>query len=44
MNETVNKFLLFGYKFMLEMHFKKSGFTCTAGGPSTRKRKGLTIS
>ena len=27
MNETVNKFLLSGNKFMLEMNLKKPGFT-----------------
>ena len=26
MNEIVDKFLLFGDKFMLEMHLKKPGF------------------
>ena len=32
-NETVNKFLLVGYKFMLEMHLKQPGFTYSACGP-----------
>ena len=30
MNEIVNKFLLAGDKFMLEMHLKQPGFTCSA--------------
>ena len=33
MNEIVNKFLLAGDKFMLEMHLKQSGFTYSACGP-----------
>ena len=32
MNEIVNKFLLAGDKFMLEMHLKQSGFTYSACG------------
>ena len=33
MNEIVNKFLLAGDKFMLEMHSKQPGFTYSACGP-----------
>ena len=32
MNETVNKFLLAGDKYMSEMHLKQSGFTYSACG------------
>ena len=33
MNE---KFLLAGYKFMLEMHLKQPGFTCSACGKNSK--------
>ena len=33
MNEIVNKFLLAGDKFMLEMNLKQPGFTYSACGP-----------
>ena len=39
MNETVNTFLLAGDKFMPEMHLRQPGFTCSACGPFTKKRK-----
>ena len=39
MNEIVNKFLLAGDKFMLEMHSKKPGVTYSACGPSTKSKK-----
>ena len=39
MNEIVNKFLLVGDKFMPEMHLKQPGFTYSACGPFTKKRK-----
>ena len=39
MNEIVNKFLLAGDTFMTEMHLKQPGFTCSACGPSTKKKK-----
>ena len=39
MNETVNKFLLAGDKFMPEMHLKQPGFTYSACGPFTRNKK-----
>ena len=38
MNEIVNK-LLAGDKFILEMHLRQPGFTYSACGPSTKKRK-----
>ena len=39
MNETVNKFLLAGDKFMLEMHLKQLCFICSACGPFTKKKE-----
>ena len=36
MNETVNKFLLAGDKFMPEMHSKQPGFTYRACGPKSK--------
>ena len=39
MNEIVNKFLLAGDKFMLEMHLKKPGFTYSACGPFTKNKE-----
>ena len=42
MNEIVNKFLLVGDKFMLEIHLKQPGFTYSACGPFT-KNKGLKL-
>ena len=39
MNETVNKFLLAGDKFMPEMHLKQSGFTYSACGPFTKNKE-----
>ena len=39
MNEIVNKFLLAGDKLMLEMHLKQPGFTYSACGPFTKKKK-----
>ena len=39
MNEIVKKFLLAGDKFMLEMHLKQPGFTCSAGGPFTKNKE-----
>ena len=41
MNEIVNKFLLVGDKFMPEMHLKQPGFTYSAFGPFTKKKKKL---
>ena len=39
MNEIVNKFLSAEYKFMPEMHLRQTGFTCSACGPFTKKKK-----
>ena len=39
MNETVNKFLLAGGKFMPEMHLKQPGFTYSASGPFTKNKE-----
>ena len=39
MNEIVNKLLLAGDKFILEMHLRQPGFTYSARGPSTKKKE-----
>ena len=39
MNEIVNKFLLVGDKFMLEMHLRQPGFTYSACGTFTKNKK-----
>ena len=39
MNETVNKFLLAGDKFMPEMHLKQPEFTHSACCPFTKNKK-----
>ena len=39
MNAIVNKLLLAGDKFMLEMHLKQPGFIYSACGPFTRKKR-----
>ena len=39
MNETVNKFLLTGDKFMPEMHWKQPGFTYSTCGPFTKNKE-----
>ena len=39
MNETINKFLLPGNKFMPEMHLKQPGFTYSACGPFTKNKE-----
>ena len=38
MNETINKYLLAGDKFMPEMHLKQSRFTYSAWGPFTENK------
>ena len=38
MIEIVNKFLLEGDKFMLEMHLRQPGFTYSACGPFTKNQ------
>ena len=39
MNNTINKFLIAGDKFMLEMHLRKPGFTYSACGPFTKHKE-----
>ena len=39
MNETINKFLLVGDKFMPQMHLKQSGFTYSACGLFTKNKE-----
>ena len=39
MNEIVNKSLLAGDKFMLEMHLRQPGFTYSACGPFTKNKE-----
>ena len=41
MNEIVNKFLLVGDKFMLEMHLKQPGFTYCAIGTFIKNKERL---
>ena len=43
MNEIVNTFLLAGDKFMRPMHLKQPGFTYSACGSFTKKRKNSKI-
>ena len=38
MNQIVNKFLLAGDKFMLEIHLRQPGFTYSACVPFTRNK------
>ena len=39
MNNTINKFLLAGDKFMPEMHLQQPGFTHSACGPFTKHKE-----
>ena len=39
MNNTINKFLLAGDKFMPEMHLRQPGFTYSACGPFTKHKE-----
>ena len=39
MNKIVNKFLLAGNKFMLEMPLRQPGFTYSACGPFTKSKE-----
>ena len=39
MNETINKFLLEGDKFIPELHLKQPGFTYSACGPFTKNKE-----
>ena len=41
MNKFINKFLLTGGKFMLELHLKQPGFTYSAYGPFTKHRESI---
>ena len=41
MNETINKYLLTGDKFMSETHLRQSLFIYSACGPFTRSREQL---
>ena len=43
MNETVNKFLLAGDKFMPEMQIRQPGFTYSACGPFTKNKEKTPI-
>ena len=38
-NEIVNKFLLLGDKFMLEIHLKQPGFTYSVCGPFNKNKE-----
>ena len=39
MNDTINKFLLAGEKFMPEMHLRQPGFTYSACGLFAKKKE-----
>ena len=39
MNNTINKFLLAGDKFMPEMHLRQPGFTYSAWGSFTKQKE-----
>ena len=39
MNNIINKFLLAGNKFMLEMHLRQPQFTYSAFGPFTKHKQ-----
>ena len=41
MNAIVNKLLLAGYKFMPEIHLRKTRFTYSASGPFTKNKEGI---
>ena len=43
MNEIVNKFLLAGDKFVLEMHLEQSVFTYTACDPFTKNKERIEV-
>ena len=38
MSKIINKFLLAGDKFKLEMHLRQHGFTCSACGSYTKNK------
>ena len=39
MNDIINKFLLVGDKFMLEMYLRQLGFTYSACGPFIKNKE-----
>ena len=39
MNNTINKFLSAGDKFMPEIHLRQPGFTCSACSPFTKHKE-----
>ena len=39
MNEIVNTFWQVGDKFLLEIHLRQPGFTCSACGPFTKNKE-----
>ena len=39
MNNLINKFLLAGDKFMLDMNFRQPGFTYSVCGPFTKNKR-----
>ena len=39
MNDTINRFLLAGHKFMPKMHLRQPGFTYSACGPFTKNKE-----
>ena len=41
MNKIINKFLLTGDKFMLEMNLKQPGFTYSVGGSFTKHNSNI---
>ena len=43
MNQTINKFLLAGDKFMPERHLKQPGFTYSACGTFTKNKQKFKI-
>ena len=43
MNNTINKFLLAGDKFMPEIHLRQPGFTYSACGPFTKHKERINL-
>ena len=43
MNKIINTFLLAGDKFVLELHLRQPGFTCSARGPFTKHLERVKI-
>ena len=44
MSETINNFLLAGYKFISKMYLRQSGFTYSACGAFTKNEKRIRTS